>query len=237
VAVLTEALFEAYLDEGGTHAGSPILSVAGYFGLHEQWSKFLDRWPHAEFHACEPKYDHLKPSLADAIDYALLPGTEVCIRPDMFKEHANGDIKAHLGNAYAVGAFLCAVIICDKAQAIVSNARVSFVLEDGQPNIDWVRRMLISMMLEYPIASVTVAQKSDFPQLHPADFLAHSRAITDTPWLNRLFGNAQVNEIAVDGKTIADTSAQVARFMKRYRGQKMKERRTRKKRANAEGQI
>jgi len=75
VAVLTEALFQAYLDEGGTHSGSPILSVAGYYGIHEQWATFLRQWPHTEFHAKEAKYDYLKPSLADAIDTALLAGT------------------------------------------------------------------------------------------------------------------------------------------------------------------
>ena len=190
MAVLTEALFEAYLDEGGTHAGSAILSVAGYCGIHEQWTKFLDHWPHRKFHACEAKYDPLKASLADAIDVSLLSGTEVCIRPDIFQDAAGIHIKAHLGNAYAVAAFICASTICQKAQMVVGNARISFVLEDGQPNIEWVRRMLIMMMHEYPIASVSTAKKEDFPQLHPADFLSHSRATTDRPWLHRLFFEA-----------------------------------------------
>jgi hypothetical protein len=131
--MLTEALFEAYLDEGGTHAGSPILSVAGFFGVREQWSTYLALWPHKDFHACESKYDHLKPSLANAIDEALLCGTEVCFRPEEFKSLASGDIKAHLGNAYAVGAFLCVTALCEKAQLVASNARLSVVLEDGQP--------------------------------------------------------------------------------------------------------
>ena len=230
VAVLaTEALFEAYLDEGGTHADAPILSVAGYFGLHEQWLEFLTHWPHAEFHASKDRYDYLKPSLADAIDAAALFGTETCIRPDVFKAVAGPGIKAHLGNAYAVAAFLCAAAICGKAQQIVSNARISFVLEDGQPNIEWVRRLLIMMMAEYPIASVTVAKKTDFPHLHPADFLAHTRATTDKRWLDRLFAKALVNEIPIDGNALAQAAAKVSAFMKRYRNQKAKERKEKRK--------
>lgn len=233
MAVLTEALFEAYLDEGGTHAGSPILAVAGYFGLHEQWATFLNHWPHTEFHAREGKYDHLKGSLADAIDIALLSGTEACIRPDVFKVAAGETIKSHLGNAYALAAFMCAVAICEKSQMVVSNARVSFVLEDGQPNIEWVRRTLIGMMQEYPIASVTVAKKTDFPQLHPADFLAHSRATTDRQWMHRLFAKKFVNEIPIDGETIKATATAAAGFMRRYRNNKAKERQERKKRKHA----
>jgi hypothetical protein len=230
VAVLTEALFEAYLDEGGTHAGSPILAVAGYFGLHEQWTEFLSHWPHTEFHASKDRYDCLKSSLADAIDVSLLCGTEACIRPDIFKVAAGPNIKAHLGNAYALAAFLCAAMICKKAQLVVSNARISFVLEDGQPNVEWVRRMLIMMMQEYPIASVTVAKKTDFPQLHPADFLAHSRATSNKQWMDRLFAKKFVNEIPINGNVISETAAKTVILMKHYRNQKAKERKERKRR-------
>jgi hypothetical protein len=233
VAVLTEALFEAYLDEGGTHAGSPILSVAGYFGLHEQWATFLRYWPHTDFHAQENKYESLKASLADAIDISLLAGTETCIRPDIFKVAAGGAMKAHLGNPYAISTFLCVSAMCEKAQQVVRNARISFVVEEGQPNLEWVRKTMLAMMQEFPIASVTTAKKTEFPQLHPADFLAHSRATSDPRWMTRLFANKCVNEIPINGDTIKAASDDAEALLRRYRHQKAKQRRERRKREHA----
>ena len=52
------AMIEAYLDESGTHAGAPVLCVAGYAGNRRQWKNFGKEWfpackdsPHSIFHA------------------------------------------------------------------------------------------------------------------------------------------------------------------------------------------
>jgi len=174
-------LYQAYIDESGTHEGAEILTVAGYYGTSAQWQTFLDNWKQTEFHAKERRFDALKPQLAHAIDLAQLGGVEVCLRPWEFKNHANSDFKNHIGNAYAVCAFSCATRICELI-GTDTEARVAFVLEDGQPNANWVQRILIAMMQRFPIASVTIAKKRDFPQLHTADFLAyfkkyHRRAV------------------------------------------------------------
>src|SRR4051812_39914219 len=94
---------QAYLDESGTHQGAPILSVAGYFGTQDQWNKYLGHWPYRDFHACESSYDKLKPQLAHAIQVAGLDGVEVCLRPREIEQLASTDLKANVGNAYAIG--------------------------------------------------------------------------------------------------------------------------------------
>jgi hypothetical protein len=34
----------AYLDDSGTHAGSPIVSVAGAIGVIPLWERFSEKW-------------------------------------------------------------------------------------------------------------------------------------------------------------------------------------------------
>lgn len=137
--MMTSHLYQAYLDEGGTHDGASILTVGGFYGTREQWNVFLNNWKHPEFHACDSRFDSLKPQLADAIDLAEIEGVEVCLRPHEFKAMANADLKSTTGNAYAVAAFICATGIC-RILSTNPDARVSFVLEDGQPNIRWLER-------------------------------------------------------------------------------------------------
>jgi hypothetical protein len=227
--VIKADFFQAYLDESGTHDGSPILAVAGYFGTQDQWNVFLHKWEHADFHACESRFDESKPELADAIDESGIKGGEVCIRPHEFKASASADLKSNMGNAYAVAVFLCVTGICRLAEAENTDARISFILEDGQPNILWVQRLLISFMAEFAmIASVTVVKKKDFPQLHPADFLAHSRSTTDTPWMDRLFAKGRLREMPINADIFEKASKGVARVVKENRRRKARARLTRK---------
>jgi hypothetical protein len=37
-------IFDVYLDESGTHAGSPALTVAGYLSVAERWGVFSAQW-------------------------------------------------------------------------------------------------------------------------------------------------------------------------------------------------
>jgi hypothetical protein len=221
--------YQAYLDEAGTHKNASILSVAGYFGTREQWEIFLGKWKHECFHACDPQCDKLKPELADAIDASEIEGAEICMRPHDFDSSASAGMKSNMGNAYAVGVFLCVVGICKVVSAENENARVSFALEDGQPNISWVQRLLLAFMAEYPtIASVTVISKGSTPQLHPADFMAHSRSTTDVPWMSRLFAKGRAREMPIEAELFATTSEQVERLLKENRRRKAKERLARK---------
>jgi hypothetical protein len=216
--------FQAYLDESGTHEESSILAVAGYFGTQPQWDKFLEHWPNRDFHACEARFDCMKQNLVDAIESAQLEGVEVCLRPWEFRRQASNDLKSTIGNGYAICAFMCAVRICELICREDPMARVSLVLEDGQPNVEWVRRFLLMMMHDYPIASVTVAKKADVPLLHTADFLSHSRTATDKPWMDKLFAKNRVWEQKVEGDQLLDVSRDVAKILKDNRRAKARSR-------------
>lgn len=221
------AIIEAYMDEGGTHSGSPILAVAAVFGTHTQWSTYLGRWPHAAFHSVSSS-ESRKEELCSAIEEAGLSGVEVCLRPHEFSQLAAPELKSTLGNAYATAAFICAIRICRVACEDDPDGRVAVVLEDGQPNVEHVRRMLLQMMSEYPIASVTVAKKEDFTQLHAADFLAHSRATTAKQWMDRLFATDRFWEQKMERDAIENTSKEMIKVIKKNRNDKAKLRRERR---------
>jgi hypothetical protein len=227
--VIKANFFEAYFDESGTHDGSPILAVAGYFGTHDQWNVFLDKWKHKDFHACESRFDKFKSELVDAIAASGIEGGEICLRPHEFKESASADMRSNMGNAYAVAVFLCVTGICKLVTAENKDARIAVVLEDGQPNVHWVERLLIAFMAEYPtIASVTVTSKIGFSQLHPADFLAHSRSTTDSVWMDRLFAKGRVREKPIERDTFETTSVEIARLLRENRRNKAREKLARK---------
>ena len=229
VAVIKADFYQAYLDESGTHDGSPILTVAAYYGTREQWDAFISKWKHGHFHACEARFDKLKQDLVDAIDASEIEGAEVCLRPYEFSSSASPEMKSNLGNAYAAAMFLCVVGICELVSAENDNARIAFVIEDGQPNASWVQRLLLSFMAEHPtIASVTITSKGNMPHLYPADFLAHSRSTTDTPWMDKLFTKGRCREMPIDAEIFVQTSEEVKRLLRENRRRKAKERLERK---------
>jgi hypothetical protein len=192
-------------------------------------AKFLDKWKHRDFHASDPRFDKYKGELADAIDASEIGGGEVCLRPHEFAQFASADLKSNMGNAYAITVFLCVTGICKLVTSENPDAKVALILEDGQPNVLWVQRLLIAMIPEFPtIASVTVVSKSSCPQLHPADFLAHSRSTTDIQWMNRLFARGRVREMPIERDIFESTSAEVARLLRVNRRNKAKAKLARK---------
>jgi hypothetical protein len=173
-------VIEAFLDESGTHRGSPILAVGACVGTHDQWAIFLESWNNLEFHAKNPIYDQLKPKLASAIRKSEIHGVVAFLRPEDWQNHTNIQTKSAIGNAYAVCAFACVEGICRNF-----SEPVSFVIEDGQPNSEWVERVIKSLaeddQWKHCIGPVALAKKRDFVQLHSSDFLAHSWS-TGNPW-------------------------------------------------------
>lgn len=228
--------YQAYLDESGTHEGAAILAAAAYFGTGEQWKIFLEKWKHEYFHARGSRCENLKPELADAIEASGIEGAEVYLRPHDFNVSASVDMKSNMGNAYAVAIFLCVIGISELVSATNENARVAFVIEDGQPNVLWAQRLLLAFMEEYPtIASVTVTSKSNTPQLHPADFLAHSRSTTDKVWMDRLFAKGRCREMVISADIFARTSEEVKRLIRENRRRKATEKLARKVARKSEG--
>ena len=161
-------MLSAFLDESGLNPETPVLSVGGFYGSEDQWKAFRQLWEPLSnrFHAKDSS--RLFPDLCAAIENSKVSGVLLTISKETYKTCASEHLKSRVGNAYAVCVFLCVQEIC----AQTNNARVSFVLEQGQPNLSFVKSMLEDAMDvgEWCVASVASAQKSDFIELHTADF-------------------------------------------------------------------
>jgi len=178
------AVLGAFLDESGTDDKSKIVSVAGFYGNADQWGDFRNIWkPHSNsFHAlnCGDRF----PLLCGAIEASQIHGVVITLAKARYRELATAHMKSFMGNPYAICSFICAMQICGEARA-----PTSFIFEQGQPNFDFVRRVLDFMMDsgEFCIAAVAGAKKADFLELHPADFASHCASSHDKPPLQRLF--------------------------------------------------
>jgi hypothetical protein len=178
------AVLYAYLDESGTHAGAPVLCVAGYVGNRKQWLAFDKEWlPKlkdsgiSSFHAVESECDRLRLPLASAIvDKGNFMGTICSVKPDIYNTYATQELKNSMGNAYAACAVSCAWVICDYAYRN-NLGPVTFVYEIGQPNADFVVRAIKTLALhkdpEMNIVGVSLGRKEECVPLAAADFLSH----------------------------------------------------------------
>jgi hypothetical protein len=204
------AVFEAFIDESGTHKGAPVVGVAGWAAQRAFWKRFLSYWDDRYFHAKEPKCAPLKPALYDAIVDSRLEGFVAWMKPEDYREHTTPFFKSAMGNAYAVCTYACALGICRFARD-KKMGPVAFVIEDGQPNSEWVREVLEGMKTKrhFGIASVATASKRDFVELCTADFLAHSLT-SDPTWFTRLGGSGLVAEDHITPARMKKMSAELA---------------------------
>ena len=178
---------QAFLDESGTNPEIPVLSVAGCYAEQDQWAEFKRLWaPFADgFHA--KSGTRLFQSLTDAMCAARINSLLVTVSKEKFKAYANAHVQTAIGNEYATCALLCVAQICEYNAPRAS----SFILESGQPNVDFVKRT-IEMMMDagYPdwrISAVASVKKNDFIELHTADFVSHIASTYDKPWMKILF--------------------------------------------------
>lgn len=213
---------EAYIDESGTHKGSPRTSVAAVLGVHWQWRRFLSRWGTVPFHAKEPKCAPLKPALLDAMQDSGLVGFVSSIKPSDYEAHATPQFRSGLGNPYSLSAFAVAIGISKFCKAN-GLGRVALVVESGQPNVRYVKEVLEFMQSRerYGIALVTVATKRDSIQLGTADFLAHS-CTSDSHWFERIRARCQIFEDDTTPAKITAMSNRIAislRYLRRNRRQ------------------
>jgi hypothetical protein len=219
-------VFSAFLDESGTGDKSPIVTVAGFYGDKERWTKFRELWePHSfGFHA---RYsDSCFEELCSAIEGSEINGIFVCAGKEEYKLLATEHMKTFLGNPYSVCAFLCALKICGEVQA-----PTAFVLEHGQPNLRWVKEILEAMMDVggEPISSVTSARKQDFIELHPADFVSHAACFypEHDSWLTRLSDARRLFCADVTAEVLKKAAPEITAIVKRAKNQRLKAKRNR----------
>lgn len=223
-------VIQAFLDESGMHEDAPVVCVAAYAADHDRWKGFESYWRRELdkagmqcFHAKDTCCDSLRPILADAMERFRLRGFLCSAGRSDYKNNAGDNFRSTLGNAYAVCAFGSALEVCKWAQ----NERlgpVAFVIEWGQPNVDFVERTLKTLIGddELNIASVAVAKKTDFPELQTADFLSHCCGTHDRLWLDRLIGDGpgKATFAYLGGQQFTQMSEEVKELYRKYRHQK-----------------
>jgi len=215
-------VMQAFIDESGTHRGAARVSVAAVLGANWQWKKFLSHWGNKKFHAKEPRCIPLKHGLFEAIQFSEIECFAAWIDPLVYARHATPHFKTGLGNPYALCTFACAVGVCQYCRAN-NLGKVAFTIENGQPNLDFVRETLEYMGSKdrYGISSVSVASKNDFAELYPADFLAHSRTSSED-WYQALLGTGRIWEDCITAEKVARMSKQMSEGLKKMRHERQK---------------
>lgn len=208
---------EAFIDESGTHKGSLTVSVAAVVGTRWQWRRFLSYWGDRYFHAKDPKCAPLKHGLFDAMQDSALESFVASINPEDYRVYATAHFRSGLGNPYAVCTFASAMGVCKFCRAN-NLGKVAFVIEGGQPNVEFVRETLEYMKTKQRlgIASVAVAKKKDFVQLCTADFVAHSRT-SDEEWFQRLYDSGRVSQDRTTPEKIIRMSRQITEGITRLK--------------------
>lgn len=223
--IVTVIHAHAFLDESGTNPETPVLSVAGFYGNEAQWHLYRSAWlPYSEgFHA--KKCARLFPPLFAAIDASKVTGMLTTIGKETYKQSATAHLKTAVGNPYSLAAFLCVLAICRE----VGDKRVSFVLEEGQPNVRWAKEILEAMINEEGscVAGVATAPKTDFVELHAADFVSHIASAHEKEWMEKLFNADRLKHGHITEKMIRDAAPQVTELFKRARRLRNKAKRER----------
>jgi hypothetical protein len=211
------AVMEAFIDESGTYKDASIVNVAAWVGAHWQWKKFLSYWDDRYFHARDPKCAPLKQALFEAIGFGELRGFTAWMEPKNYADHATAHFRSALGNPYSVCAFACAMGVCKFCKRD-NLGKVAFVIEDGQPNVEFVRETLEFMKCKerFGIASIAIASKKDFVQLCTADFLAHSRS-SNGRWFDALYDTERVYQDHVTPERVVRMSRQLTEGIKRMK--------------------
>lgn len=193
------AILAAYLDDSGTHKGSPLVSVAGAVGSVSQWIKFSRRWRRqlrqwnleffrmADFVSSrgpyegwdEPRKHHVLSRLVQTIkDYArFLVGNAVYSRDfdEAFAKYPNSCIK----DAYHFCAVLTLPAVGYWKMESKRREPVALIFESGNKLLDQYFRLVQRDFLDdrareaYGIGSVTVGDKKEMPPLQAADIIAY----------------------------------------------------------------
>jgi hypothetical protein len=217
-------VLDAFLDEAGTNKQCPCVTVAGFYGNRDQWKIFRDLWrPRSEgFHAL--RHEDRFPDLCSAIEASRINGIWVTLWKKDYEQFATEHMKSFMGNPYAICAFMCVMEICGRVKL-----PIAIVLEQGQPNLPFVRGILESMMDagELCISSVTPAMKKDFIELHPADFASHCGSTYDKPPLQRLMDAGRLLHGHVTKDMLKDIAPQLTAMVKKARYERLKAKRGR----------
>lgn len=190
------AVLKVYMDESGTHDGSPIVTVAAYIGRPKAWRAWTEKWvralrPIKVYHAVDAQnltgefenwtddqVAELVKKLLPITAHAPIAATSVAMDLRVFEAAMKGrdDLREVFGTPY-IACFQWAVqIILNIAFETRSAERIAFIHENNDYHgqayeaFDWVKS---NSNRGENIISLTFGAKKDYPPLQTADILAY----------------------------------------------------------------
>lgn len=186
----------AYLDESGTHQGSPVVVVGCYVSTAEQWTRFDTEWATllkernlpffhmTDFVARQGPYTGW--SEAERERFIRVAITTIVLRTQYrlavglpLEELARTEHFQHLGHPYTLGVIECVKYVGQWMRRYHPSEYVSYVIETGTGHGDEVTRCLNYMRSQPDLRDLhrlgphTFAEKRSVRQLQASDVLAY----------------------------------------------------------------
>lgn len=188
-------MLKIYMDESGTHDGSPVVSVSAYSARPKTWQEFTKRWnvakrPIGVFHStdCEAlrsefkgwsaeQRNELVARLLPTLDYADIRGIAVAINMNDFNAVAgkNDLFKRAFGSAYATCFQMAVHAVFDEVERIGIQDQIAFFHEDNDYEAEALSAFNFAKSKRKrhkSKVSITFAPKDKFVPLQAADVLA-----------------------------------------------------------------
>jgi hypothetical protein len=212
------ALFRAYFDDSGTHAGSAVVVLGGLIGTDSQWESFDAAWraqlaaplpdkPRLKkFHlsscrAAEDEFRHYKPvereavagAFRDIVIHSGLASTASAVDRVAWDELVTGPVRRLLGAALQP----CFLNCLDRAMAYARSCgregdKIAVIFDKGTES-DALHGLIDKYVWNQPeIVSVTFGRVEEFMPLQGADVIATESYWRAQLWLNGNDGNLRL---------------------------------------------
>jgi len=239
------AVFKAFLDASGHHRGSSLMTMAACVARYEEWKRFEIPWRKYllksnsdGFHAKDPDSDDLRGPLLNHVKKARIPfAVVISVDPKKYFEVTSQPFRSRMGGPLAACAFGCAHQIHNWiVRHGRRNEQTIYAFEAGDPGLEFIHRIFTILVAakmrqatQFKIAMASVVKKSEFPELQPADFLAHCKSTGNRMWLHRWKHACDVVDEQLTVRQLKDVSDDISMLIKRDRAQRKAERRVERK--------
>ena len=192
-------VIDAYLDESGTHAGSPYAVVAGFMATAAMWDKFVPEWQEAldsqnleyfrmsRFENYRPPFtdwskelhEQFLQILLDIITTNLGASLGMAIPMDLYDSILSDQAKAFCGGPYGLAAQLLFIGAAKGVQKINPNAWINYTLEDGAEGKGQILHSYENVKKDpirtesFRLLGISFQDKRKFLPLQAADFIAY----------------------------------------------------------------